>query len=219
MLLPSFRSPKIFYKLSLLAGLTAISVLGVAAPISAQAPTGLPVPPQSLPVGARGEQGVCLVGPRETVAGEAIFSTRPVFVWQGATISRIELTDVTEGRVVWSGRPELPVPQISYHSTPLTPGHEYSWTLYGQAGDVLGSAPFRIMTEDQRAAVDTALNNLVTRLNQEGRTPAEINVAVVDYFNAQGLWSDAITKAINANPRSPSLGRFVLNTRDRICSR
>ncbi|MBD0268406.1 MAG: hypothetical protein ICV77_08940 [Cyanobacteria bacterium Co-bin8] len=184
----------------------------------AQAPN-LPVPPQSLPMGVRGEQGVCLVGPQETVAGEAIFSTRPVFVWQGATIGRIELTNVTEGRVVWSGQPELPVPQIAYHSTPLTPGHAYSWTLYSQGGEVLGTAPFQIMTAEQRADVDTALNTLVTRLNQEGRTPAEINVAVVDYFNTQGLWSDAITAAVNANPRSPILGRYVLTTRDRICSR
>ncbi|MBD0333924.1 MAG: hypothetical protein ICV62_00400 [Cyanobacteria bacterium Co-bin13] len=218
-MIPSFFcSRRVFRVLPLLSGLTAAWLVSLPVQTGAQTPN-VPVPPQSLPIGVRGEQGACLVSPQETSAGEAIFSTRPVFVWQGATISRIELTDVTEGRVTWSGRPELPVPQIAYHSTPLTPGNAYSWTLYGQAGDVLGTAPFRVMTAEQRADVDSALNALVTRLNQEGRTPAEINVAVVDYFNNQGLWSDAITAAVNANPRSPILGRYVLTTRDRICGR
>lgn len=185
----------------------------------AQAPNGLPVPPQNLPGGVRGNQtGVCLVSPQGGNANAAIFSTRPVFVWQGAVISRIELTDLTTGRVTWSGNPELPVPQVAYHSTPLTPGGEYRWTIYGRDGATLGSADFRVMTADQRAPIDAALNDLTARLTQEGRTPVEINLAVVDYLNAQGLWADAITASVNASPPSPALGRYVRTTRSRICN-
>lgn len=193
--------------------------LGLTAVAKAQQPSVLPIPPQNLPSGVQGEQGACLVSPQGDAANEAIFSTRPVFVWRGAMISRIELTDVTVGQLVWSGEPELPVHQITYHSTPLVPGHEYRWTLYSLTGEELGAAPFRIMTTEQRAPIETALSNLTTSLNQQGKTPAEVNVAVVDYFNAEGLWSDAVTAAVNAYPPSPALGRYVRDTRNRICGR
>lgn len=182
-----------------------------------QAP-GLPVPPQNLPAGVRGNQpGVCLVSPQGVGANAAIFSTRPVFVWNGPSISRIELTDRGTGQVAWSARPEVPVPQVAYNSTPLNPGGEYRWTLYGLDGALLGSADFRVMTVEQRAQVEAALSSLTARLNEEGRTPTEINLAVVEYLNSQGLWSDAITTSINASPASPALGRYVRTTRNRIC--
>lgn len=183
----------------------------------AQIGVPLPVPPQNLPSGVQGEQGVCLVSPQGAETGKMTFSTSPVFVWQGAVIGRIELFDVTTGELAWSGTPELPVPQISYHSTPLTPGHEYRWTLFSRSNEPLGSADFAIMDEAQRSPIQLALDTLTDQLTAAGKTPAEINVAIVDYFNSQGLWADAVTAAIDAYPPSPSLGRYVRTLRSQIC--
>lgn len=177
------------------------------------AQNSVPVPQQQFP--SQPTRGICLVSPRDNAS---IFSTRPVLTWKGGAIQRIELTDLTQNEMAWSGDLELPVPQLAYRGTPLIPGHRYRWTGYGPSRAVLGTAEFAIMTEEQRAPIETALSTLRTQLAQQGKSPAEINVEVVNYLDSQGLEADAVITAVNAVPPAPALGRYVRTVRDRKCS-
>lgn len=188
-----------------------VSLAGLAESTVAQTP--VTVPQQQLPGQTTPE--VCLVSPRGDVS---IYSLRPVFTWKGTAVRRIELTDLTENELAWSGNLDLPVPQLAYRLTPLVPGHRYRWVAFDASKKILGTAEFAILTEEERAPIETALNDLRTQLTQQGRSPTEINVEVVNYLASMGLETDAVTAAVNAVPSSPALGRYVRTVRDRNCS-
>lgn len=209
----------------LLSGVATLWMTVLSGSLQAQIPDSLTLPPPAPGVEGGGgtpsgqtERSICLVSPQGSQPAEAIFSTRPVFVWERQSVSRIELFNVTEGRQVWSGRPELPVPQISYHSTPLIPGHQYEWTVYPVRSNLKPTtATFMLMGGAQRATIQAELDQLKATLTAQGVPATEINVAITDYFARRGLWADAITVAINSLPPSPILGRYVRESRDLIC--
>ncbi|HEY9761100.1 MAG TPA: hypothetical protein V6D07_01180 [Trichocoleus sp.] len=204
------RSPA-FYAFSAALGMALSSLAGFSE--SALAQISVPVPQQALPGETTPE--FCLVSPRDDAA---IFSTRPVFSWKGGTVQRIELRDLTENELAWSGNLDLPVPQLAYRMTPLVPGHRYQWKAFGSSRQVVGTAEFEIMGEEERASIETALNTLRTQLTQQGTSPAQINVEVVTYLASMGLEADAITAAVNATPSAPALGRYIRTVRERSCN-
>ena len=146
------------------------------------------------------------------------FSDRPLFLWQGGNIQRVELRRPGSEQTVWEQKVPPGESKIIYEATPLEIGQTYQWSLYNSANDYV-SFIFRIMGETQRQEIATELAEIEKALKEQNATPEQIAVAKAEYFGAKRLWSDALREIYLVENPSPALTKTAQEITNRLCGK
>lgn len=144
------------------------------------------------------------------------FSDRPLFLWQGGNIQRVELRRPGGDQILWEQKVPPGESKAIYQAAPLEIGQTYQWSLYNSANDYV-SFIFRIMGETQRQEIAAELAEIEKSLQQQNATPEQIAVAKAQYFASQRLWSDAFREIYLVENPSPALTKTVQEITNRLC--
>lgn len=144
------------------------------------------------------------------------WSDRPLFLWQGGNIQRVELRRPGGNQILWEQKVPSGESRIIYEAEPLQIGQTYQWSLYNSANDYV-SFIFRIMDESQRQEITAELAELEKELKQQNATTEQIAVAKAEYFAAKRLWSDALREIYLVENPSPALTKTAQEIINRLC--
>lgn len=144
------------------------------------------------------------------------FSDRPLFLWQGGNIQRIELRRPGGEQILWEQKVPPEESKVIYEAAPLEIGQTYQWSLYNAANDYV-TFIFRIMGETQRQQIATQLAEIEKALKQQNATPEQIAVAKAEYFAVNRLWSDALREIYLVENPSPALTKTAQEITNQLC--
>lgn len=147
--------------------------------------------------------GMCVVSPGLLEAENAVWSDRPLFLWQikteGITPKQLAVID-QDGRIIWE-KALAPADQSAiYTGQALQPGQFYQWrlewTVEGTEGSTEKAAnyTFQVMASDRRDQIAAELQALTRQLQASGASATAIIQQQADYLIEQEkpLWSDAL---------------------------
>ncbi|MFB2938070.1 DUF928 domain-containing protein [Aerosakkonemataceae cyanobacterium BLCC-F154] len=144
------------------------------------------------------------------------FSDRPLFLWQGGNIQRVELRRPGGDQILWEQKLPPGDSKVIYEAQPLQVGQTYQWSLYNSANDYVRFI-FRIMDETQRQEIAAELAEIEKSLKEQNATPEQIAVAKAEYFAAQRLWSDALREIYLVENPSPALTKTAQEITNQLC--
>lgn len=144
------------------------------------------------------------------------FSDRPLFLWQGGNIQRVELRRPGGDQILWEQKLPPGESKVIYGATPLQIGQTYQWSLYNSANDYV-SFIFRVMGETQRQEIASELAEIEKALQQQNATLEQIAVAKAQYFAEKRLWSDALREIYLVENPSPALTKTAQEITNRLC--
>ncbi|MFB2839548.1 DUF928 domain-containing protein [Floridanema evergladense] len=144
------------------------------------------------------------------------FSDRPLFLWKGGNIERIELRRPGGEEILWEQIVPSGESKVIYEATPLEIGQTYQWSLFNSANDYV-TFIFRIMGETERREVASQLAEIEKLLKQQNATPEQIAVAKAEYFAEKRLWSDALREIYSVENPSPALTKTAQAINNQLC--
>lgn len=165
--------------------------------------------------GRRGSRGdddknfFCMIAPgklEDTNSDKAsleVWSTQPVFVWQGE-IKGIEVRHIRSNKLMWSQNVNPKTRSIIYQGEPLQAGEAYIWRETLPDKERPSRQSFRILNKEKRDSISTELKKLEKGTNQE-----KIVLAKIDYFEQKGLYSDVFREIYSVKNPSPELKQMI----------
>jgi hypothetical protein len=153
--------------------------------------------PRQRPGGRDG--GVCAVSPGLLEDENAVWSDRPLFLWQtkaeGIVLQRLTVID-QDGRILWE-KPLVATEQNAiYAGQALQPGQFYQWRLgwIVEGEEKTADYTFQVMAPDRRQPITTKLQALTRQLQASGANAEAIAQQQANYLTDQEkpLWSDAL---------------------------
>lgn len=149
-------------------------------------------------LGGRGEGTICVVSPGLLERQNAIWSDRPLFVWNAppeVTMQKLEVIDQNR-RLVWEKSLAAADQTARYDGQPLQSGQFYTWRLYWRLQNAQYSADytFQLIEATQRNQITADLQSLTRQLPGSQSSTEAIATQQVDYLlnRAEPLWSDAL---------------------------
>ena len=150
--------------------------------------------------------GLCAVSPGTDGSQDqfVIWSDRPLFMWQmnpnQIAVQRLKLVQVNTEEILWDKSLPDAAQSVAYEGKPLQPGQVYSWELVfkrNNSDPILGAKDtleyrFQVMDANQRQRVTVELQTLGDRVKKTGASPETIAMEQAQYFEDQGLSSDAL---------------------------
>lgn len=160
-------------------------------------PSRNPPPPPSYN-GSR--DPICVISPGVQEQGKTIWSDHPLFIWktqQQGAVGRITVWNSNTREILWSQDVEATTQYIMYGGNPLQPGAEYKWVLSSRTGDSTTvdwrrGKRFNIMETERRNPITAELQRIDTELSNNHASVEAIALSQAEYFQDQGLWSDAL---------------------------
>jgi Domain of Unknown Function (DUF928) len=175
-----------------------------------------------------GSRGVCLVSPGLLEAKNILWSDRPLFLWQGVSLTQeIRLyspfNPTQDQKVIWRQEikqvsPELTFQEIIYTGTPLEAGKTYDWEIFDRASKAQEKRSFQVMDKEKRQDITTELQSLETRLKSEQATDEEIAIEKANYFVEKQLWSDALQSMFEVKNSSTELRQKIQELLGELCN-
>ncbi|MGB3535265.1 MAG: hypothetical protein WBA13_17330 [Microcoleaceae cyanobacterium] len=193
-------------------------------------PRSEPVPEEGGNGGSRGD-GFCPISPYQFSEVEPILNNRPTFTWKG-NITQIEIREQNSQTVVWSqdiseenrvnlnlqsdDLTPLKLYQIAVE-TALQPGQVYELYVSTNPPIDYRPIPFRILTTEERNAINQELQQLEQKLAAENITGDAAILQRADYFASQQLWSEFWQEVLSVETPSEDLKQLINQTVNRLC--
>lgn len=144
-----------------------------------------------------------------------VWNQQPMFIWQGEA-GRIQVRSKRDYVLLWEASLESGDRWILYQGQSLEAGEEYVWILLtdmtGTTPQILSSAPFEVMTVDERRKIDSDLTKISQKLC--GKTTREVSPETLAlhrayYFSQLHLASDALWEVFQLKEPSPELTQLI----------
>ncbi len=174
--------------------------------------------------GSRNGSGFCGITPAVLGESNAIWSDRPLFLWQGK-VQKLELRPYSfnmaykNQSTLWSFVPTDQ--QVSYPNEPLQAGQRYEWQatyLSPQMnGPVQWQRTFQVMDKPGRDQIEQDLIALDIPLKTQNATVEDTALARANYFANRDLWSDAIQQVYSVGHPFSAGNEFLQAATDRVC--
>ncbi|GAB4383133.1 MAG: hypothetical protein Kow00121_44560 [Elainellaceae cyanobacterium] len=179
--------------------------------------------------------GLCVVSPGLLEDNFVIWSDRPVFVWSlDGDTSQVKMRQVrlmtdhpdpNYRQVLWETLLADNSQSVLYTGEPLQPDQKYSWDLIFQRQDtatgdweeVALSFTFQIMDVAQQQQIASELEALSAQLQTTGTNTEAIAHRQADYFEEQGLWSDALQVLYSVQNPSPETVQRIQALVSQVC--
>ena len=141
--------------------------------------------------------GVCGVAPGQIDKVFALWSDRPLFIWQSdqqVALSSLQVLHTSTDEIVWKKALAVTDQNAAYTGKPLQPGQIYTWQLsFLQAGrPQTQEYRFQVLSATQRDSIALELQRLIQPLQKSGATSETIALRQSRYFADRGLLSDAL---------------------------
>lgn len=166
------------------------------------------------PAGSRG--GLCQIAPAKLVDSDAkqentqeiqeVWSDRPLFLWTGGTVEKIELF-LPGKQKPWTGKIRQGETKVNYDGEPLQPGQSYEWQIL--APHPIKQEPFQVMEPEKRDRITKELTALEKRLKRERASAETIALEKANYFAERELWSDALRELYSVPKPSAELRNAI----------
>jgi hypothetical protein len=174
--------------------------------------------------GSRSGGSFCGITPAVLGESNAIWSDRPLFLWQGKA-QNLELRPYAfnvaykNQATLWSIIPTDR--QASYPNEPLQAGQRYEWQvtyLSPRTNEpIRWQRTFMIMEKAERDRIAQDLAALESQLQTQNATEEEIALARANYFAAKDLWSDALQQIYAVGYPFSAGNQFLQAVTDRAC--
>lgn len=159
------------------------------------------------PPGGKGSRGLfCAISPWNAGA-LAMWSDRPLFLWQGEG-TQLRVRDAMSEEVVWESNLAPGQQQAMYAGRSLLPGYFYQWqvlTANSNQQERERWNTFGIMDADAQATITQELQTLEASLRQQGASASTILLRQVDYLIEKNLISDAMRLVYQVQNPSPEI--------------
>ncbi len=161
---------------------------------------------------------VCAIAPGLLGETNVIWSDRPLFIWHGGSVQRLEIrpfnlnSSYDSQEVLWSQTVTPRHQSAMYTGEALQPGQTYDWEIaVVDSSSRHDSKPrplrftFQVMEAPRRDRIATELKALETQFKTLGATAEEVALARANYFAERDLWSDALQEVfLVQNPSADS---------------
>jgi hypothetical protein len=174
--------------------------------------------------GSRSGGSFCGITPAVLGESNAIWSDRPLFLWQGK-VKNLELRPYAfnvayrNQATLWSVIPMDK--QASYPNELLQAGQRYEWQvtyLSPQTNEpIQWQRTFQVMEKAERDRITQDLISLENQLKTQNATEEETTLARSHYFAAKDLWSDALQQIYTVGYPFSAGEQFLRAVTDRAC--
>jgi hypothetical protein len=174
--------------------------------------------------GSRSGGSFCGITPAVLGESNAIWSDRPLFLWQGK-VQKLELRpysfDVAykNQSTLWSA--VSTDQQASYPNEPLQAGQRYEWQVTYLStqmnGPVQWQRTFQVMDKPGRDQIEQDLIALDIPLKTQNATVEDTALARAHYFANRDLWSDAIQQVYSVGHPFSAGNEFLQAATNRAC--